>query len=70
MASKFNKVNINERKLKMEDKTVEIKVGFTEQQLEVLDNIKEEKIFGENYEDIALNMFRNYLKQNFGEKGA
>lgn len=54
----------------MTDKMVEINVGFTEQQLEVLDKIRKEKVLGESYEEVALNMFKNYIKQNFGEKGA
>jgi hypothetical protein len=55
---------------KMTDQMVEITVEFTEQQLEVLDKIKDENIFGDSYEEIALNMFRSFIMQNFGEKGA
>ena len=54
----------------MEEEKIKLEVRFTQQQIELLDKLKEEGIFRETYEKIALNVFRNYIKQSFGPGGA
>lgn len=44
-----------------------IKVAFTQQQWLLLDRLREEKRWGETREEIVLNLFRDYVKQELGE---
>jgi len=44
-----------------------ITVGFTQQQLELLDRLKAERRFGQTRSEIVLNVFRDYVKQEIGE---
>lgn len=63
----------------MADNARKIKVRFTQQQLQLLDSLKNQGKFGERYEDIILNVFREhidyinkfpgYIKQRFGQGG-
>ena len=53
----------------MTDKKVKIKVRFTHQQMVLLDNLKREGKFGQSYEEIIPAVFREYVKQTFGEGG-
>lgn len=45
-------------------------VKFTEQQLQILDRVKQEGTFGKTYPEVVLNLFREYVKQTFGRAGA
>jgi hypothetical protein len=45
-------------------------VRFTEQQLELLENLKEEGQLGKTYEEIIVNVFRESIKQSYGKGGA
>lgn len=51
----------------MAKKSKNISVRFTQQQLELLDNLKEEGKFGGNYSKIVVNVLREYIKQTFRE---
>lgn len=44
-----------------------IKVAFTQQQWILLDRLKDEKRWGKTREEIVLNVFRDYVKQELGE---
>ncbi len=54
----------------MKNKAHKLVVKFNQQQLQLLDNLKKEGKFGNNYEDIVINIFREYIKQTFGKGGA
>ena len=54
----------------MESKTTKLVVKFNQQQIQLLDKLKKESKFGDNYADIVVNVFREYIKQNFGKRGA
>ncbi len=56
-------------KANKKDKKVKIKVRFTHQQIVVLDNLKREGKFGKSYEKIIPAVFREYVKNTFGEGG-
>jgi len=45
-------------------------IKFNQQQLQLLDNLKKEGKYGNSYEDIVVNIFRDYLRQTFGKGGA
>lgn len=49
--------------------TKKIKVKFTQQQMKLLDKLKEEGKFGKTYEEIIRNIFREYIEQTFGVGG-
>ena len=44
-----------------------IKVGFTQQQWQLLDRLKGEKRWGERRQEIVLNVFRDFVRQELGE---
>lgn len=46
-----------------------VKVAFTQQQMELLDKLKQERTYGEDYQDIVLAVFREYIEQEFGKGG-
>ena len=46
----------------MRSKTHKVVVKFNQQQLQLLENLKKEAEFGAKYEDIILNIFREYAK--------
>lgn len=46
-----------------------VKVTFTQQQMELLDKLKQEGAYGEEYQDIILAVFREYIEQEFGKGG-
>lgn len=50
----------------MAQKMKKVKVGFTQQQLLLLDRLKKERRWGKTYEEIVLNVFRDYCKQELG----
>jgi hypothetical protein len=54
----------------MEKKTKNIQVRFTQQQMELLENLRKEGKFGKTYEAVILNIFREYIRQTFGKGGA
>jgi hypothetical protein len=54
----------------METKKIEVVVKFNQQQLELLDALKKEGKYGNTYEEIVVNVFRDYIRQNFGKRGA
>lgn len=47
----------------MANKTHKVIVRFNQQQLQLLDNLKNEGKFGQKYEDIVVNVFREYVRQ-------
>lgn len=47
----------------------ELEVPFTEQQLILLDRLRDEGRFGGSMEEICLNVFREYAEQLFGGDG-
>lgn len=54
----------------MQNKTTKVVVKFNQQQLQLLDALKKEGKFGNTYEDIVVNVFREYIRQSFGKGGA
>ena len=54
----------------MQNKTNKVVVRFNQQQLELLDRLKRDGKFGSSYEDIVVNVFREYIRQKFGKGGA
>jgi hypothetical protein len=44
-----------------------IRVGFTQQQWQLLDRLKGEKRWGERREEIVLKVFRDFVRQELGE---
>ena len=44
-----------------------VKVTFTQQQMELLDKLKQEGTYGEAYPDIIRAVFHEYLEQEFGK---
>ncbi len=58
----------------MKNKTTKLIVKFNQQQLQLLDNLKKEGKFGENYAEIVVNVFREYehgrkIRQTLPKKG-
>ena len=53
-----------------QEKTFKIKVKFTQQQLELLEKLRREGTFGNTYEEIVVNIFRDYIKQESPKGGA
>ena len=53
----------------MANKKVKVKVNFTQQQLELLEKLKQEGKFGDNYGDICAAIFKEYVMQTFGRGG-
>ena len=47
-----------------------IKVKFTQQQIELLDKLAQEGTYGKTYPDIVVAVFREYITQTFGKRGA
>lgn len=43
-----------------------LKVSFTQQQRELLEKLRQEAKFGKTYEEIVINVFRDYAKQQLG----
>lgn len=54
----------------MKNKIHKLVIKFSQQQLQLLDNIKKEEKYGNSYEDIVVNIFREYVRQTFGKGGA
>ena len=54
----------------MKSTTRKLVVKFNQQQLQLPDNLKKEAKFGNTYEDIVVNVFREYIRQTFGKGGA
>ena len=46
-----------------------VKVTFTEQQMMLLEKLKQEGTFGKTYEEIIPVVFRDYVNQTFGVEG-
>ena len=53
----------------MEKPAHKVKVTFTQQQVELLDKLKREGTYGEDYPDIILAVFHEFLEQEFGKGG-
>ena len=53
----------------MENRTTKVVVRFNQQQLQLLDSLKKQRKFGESYEKIIVNVFREYVRQNLAETG-
>ena len=49
----------------MKNEKTKVIVRFNEQQIYLLNMLKKEGKFGDAYGDIILNVFREYIKQNF-----
>ena len=54
----------------MGNDTIKVVVRFTQQQLQLLDSLKKQGKFGESYEEIVVNVFREYARQNLSKEGA
>jgi len=54
----------------MQSRTHKLVIKFNQQQLQLLDNLKKEEKYGNRYEDIVVNIFREYVRQTFGKGGA
>ena len=54
----------------MEKAKIEVTVKFNCQQLQLLDSLKKERKYGDTYEQIIINIFREYIRQTFGKRGA
>lgn len=46
----------------MVNEMTKVKVRFTQQQIQILNTLKKEGKFGTSYEDVILNVFRNYMR--------
>lgn len=46
-----------------------VEVKFTEQQMMLVDKLKQEGTFGKTYEEIIPAVFREYVNQTFGVGG-
>lgn len=44
-----------------------VTVAFTQQQWQLLDRLKDEGRWGTTREEVVLNVFRDYVKQELGE---
>jgi metal-responsive CopG/Arc/MetJ family transcriptional regulator len=44
-----------------------VSVGFTQQQWELIDRLKDERRWGATREEIVRNILRDYVKQELGE---
>ena len=53
----------------MNSKMNKITVKFTQQQMELLDRLKQEGKFGEDYPEIVVALFHEYIRQTFGKGG-
>ena len=49
---------------------VKVSVRFNQQQLALLDKLKKEGTFGDDYEEIVLRVFRQYVKEKRAGGGA
>lgn len=47
----------------------ELTITFTEQQMELLDKLKEEEEFGSEYSQIVLSIFRAFIKSRLFDEG-
>ena len=54
----------------MPGKTTKVTVKFTQQQIELLDKLAQEGTYGKTYPDIIVAVFRQYITQTFGKRGA
>lgn len=53
----------------MENKTTKIVVRFNQQQLQLLDKLRNEGKMGQTYPEIVVNVFRDYVKQERSKGG-
>jgi hypothetical protein len=53
----------------MAEQKIKVTVTFTQQQMELLDNLKREGTFGVDYPEIIVAIFRQYIQQQFGKGG-
>ena len=53
----------------MANKTIKVKVKFTEQQMDCLDNLKKEAKFGKDYGEIVATIFHEYLRSRLARGG-
>ncbi len=53
----------------MESKKTKVAVKFTQQQIELLEKLKKEGRFGNNYPDIIVNLFHESIRDAFGKGG-
>ena len=57
------------RRQQVPNKKVKVKVRFTQQQMILLEKLKQEGTFGKTYEEIIPKVFREYVNQTFGVGG-
>jgi hypothetical protein len=55
------------RKKSKRTATKRVRVAFTEQQWILIDRLRAEQRWGQTREEIVLNVFRDYVKQQLGE---
>ena len=53
----------------MAEGTKKVRITFTEQQMFLLDKIRQEGTFGSDYAEIIPAVFRESIRQQFGERG-
>ena len=65
----LTRLNKEVSSLQMANKKVKVKVKFTQQQMELLDKLKQEGKFGESHGEICAAVFKEYVTQTFGVGG-
>ena len=53
----------------MADQTTKVTVTFTQQQMELLERLKNEGTFGSDYPEVIKTIFRESIRQKFGKGG-
>ncbi|MBE3142775.1 MAG: hypothetical protein IMZ61_02485 [Planctomycetes bacterium] len=53
----------------MKDKKTRVVVRFTQQQIELLDKLKQEGRFGGSHAEIVVNLFRESIEDTYGKGG-
>ena len=53
----------------MKSKTIKLTVRFNQQQLQLLDKLKEGGKFGETYAEIVVKVLREYIRQTSSKGG-
>lgn len=53
----------------MTNEKIKVKVRFNQQQMELIEKLKDEGKYGQNYQEIIVNIFREYIIQLFGVGG-
>ncbi len=53
----------------MAEQKTKVTITFTQQQMELLDKLRQEGTFGTSYPEIVAKVFREAIRQQFGEGG-